>query len=60
MDGMMGSPDMGAWVLLWIFMGLALTVTRRRDRANCGHRPRDWPAARPRGRTACVPRELSG
>ena len=23
----MGSPDMGAWILLWIFMGLALAVT---------------------------------
>ena len=24
---MMGSTDMGAWILLWIFLGLALAVT---------------------------------
>lgn len=27
MGGMMGSPGMGAWILLWIFLGLALAVT---------------------------------
>ena len=27
MGGMTGSTGMGAWVLLWIFLGLALAVT---------------------------------
>ena len=55
MGGMMGSTGMGAWVLLWIFLGLALAVTagvvvaralgwRRADQPRIG--PAESPAVR--------------